>query len=207
MSQRLVWNFEFSTTNTIQLARLVTEEQDEIKWERRFFWSEEDIISLSNIDNSLLDLANYQQKHKEDIYFILPNYDYNIKLRRNELLYKPIINQTSATIGFGHKINLEKIHSQNPIANAERLRLEDIARQARHEGIEVFVKKESFVYKFPTTPNIKLELARLEVKNKIYFSACVEGKSLYLVEFLSDNLLGKQVSCEYVTFLKKILKI
>lgn len=207
MSQRLVWNFEFSTTNTIQLTHLVVDVQDEIKWERRFFWSEEDIISLSSIDNSLLDLANYHQKHKEDIYFILPEYNYNIKIRRNELLYKPVLNQTPSAIGFGHKINLSTIQTLTDIEDSERRQLEDIALKARLDGVEVFVKKESFVYKFPTTPNIKLELARLEVNNKVYFSACIEGKSLYLVELLSDHLLGKQVSCEYVTFLKNILKL
>lgn len=207
MSQRLVWNFEFSTTNTIQLTHLVADERDEIKWERRFFWSEDDIVSLSNIDNSLLDLANYHQKHKEDHYFILPGCNYNIKIRRNELLYKPVRDQTPSTIGFGHKINLNNIETLNDIKDSERRKLGDIALKAHHEGVEVFVKKESFVYKFPTTPSIKLELARLEVMNKVYFSACIEGKSLNLVELLSDHLLGKQVSCEYVTFLKKILKL
>lgn len=207
MSQRFVWNFEFTTTAAVEFPHLAAQRQDEKKWERRFFWSEEEIISLFNIDNSLLDLANYHQKHKEDNYFILPNYNYNIKLRRHELLYKPILDQNLSAVGFGHKINLENIALLTDIDEQERLHLEHIAQKARQDGIEVFVKKESFVYKFSTTPSVKLELARLEVQNKIYFSACVEGKSLPLVEFLSDRLLGKQISCEYVTFLKKILNL
>lgn len=207
MTQRLVWNFEFSTTKTIPLTNLVTDEHDIIKWERRFFWPESEIIHLTCIDNSLLDLANYHQKHKEDYYYILPDSNLNIKLRRNELLYKPILQQTPSATGFGAKINLDAIqHDADTEEDINSDYLFSIAKEAREKGIEVFVKKEAFIYKFPSTPHIKLELARLEVKGHVYFSACIEGKSLYLVELLSDLLLGTQVSCEYVTFLKSIIK-
>ena len=205
MSQRLVWNFEFSTIKETPLIGLIDQAHDDLKWERRFFWSEDQIISLCNIDNTLLDLANYQQKHKEDYYYLLPDCNYNIKLRHNELLYKPVVQQTSSAIGYGMKINLEARTIQNP--DTDCINIEIIAQQAREHGTRVFVKKEAFIYKFPTDPNIKLELARLEVNDKVYFSACIEGKSLYLVETLSELLLGKQVSCEYVTFLKNITKL
>ncbi|KTD52836.1 hypothetical protein [Legionella quateirensis] len=207
MTTRLVWNFEFSTTKTIPLTDLITDEQDEIKWERRFFWSEDEIIHLTCIDNSLLDLANYHQKHKEDSYYLLPDSNLNIKLRRNELLYKPILQHTPSATGFGTKINLDTIHDQTDTAeDVNSDYLGSIALEARQKGIEVLVRKEAFIYKFPTIPHIKLELARLEVKEHVYFSACIEGKSLYLVELLSEHLLGKQVSCEYVSFLKNIIK-
>lgn len=199
MIQRLVWNFEFSTKKEIPISGLVDNEHDHLKWEKRFFWPEDYIISLCNIDDSLLDLANYQQKHKEDYYYLLPHTNYNIKLRRDELQFKPILKQTPSAIGFGIKINLDERGNSSEF--------HQMAHQARKEGTSVFVKKEAFIYKFHTTPNIKLELARLEVKDSVYFSACVEGKSLFLVETLSDLLLGKQVSCEYVTFLKNILKL
>jgi hypothetical protein len=199
MIQRLVWNFEFSHKKEIPLSGLVDNEQDDLKWERRFFWPENQIISLCNIDDSLLDLANYHQKHKEDTYYLLPHSDYNIKTRRDELQFKPVIRRTSSAAGFGIKINLD--------ADDNSPELHEMAHQARKEGITVFVKKEAFIYKFHTHPNIKLELARLEVNNAVYFSACVEGKSLFLVETLSELLLGNQVSCEYVTFLKNITKL
>lgn len=206
MTQRLVWNFEFSTKKTLLPSNPATEEPDELKWERRCFWPDDHIISLCTIDDSLLDLANYQQKHKEDYYYLLPDGNYNIKRRRDELLYKPIVKQSSSAVGFGQKINLEDAEKQVDPANAHYLHLHNILQQVREKGTIIFVKKEAFIYKFPTNPQIKLELARLEVKGKVYFSACVEGKSLYLVETISDLLLGRQVSCEYVTFLKNILK-
>lgn len=207
MNQRLVWNFELSVQKTLPLSNLVDNEHDNLKWEQRFFWSDEQIIKLLAIDNTLLDIANYHQKHKEDYYYLSPYDDYNIKRRRNELLYKPLILKKGSSFGFGAKINIDD--EQNLIALPPNVRtdLQIIAQNAREHGIVVFVKKEEFVYKFHTTPPIKLSLDRLEVNNQVYFSICIEGKSRTLVEKISEHLLGEQVSCEYVTFLKKIMKL
>ncbi|CAM2834460.1 hypothetical protein [Legionella worsleiensis] len=207
MTQRLVWNFEFSANNPVLLSDDAADDQSDVKWERRFFWTEQEIIHLTCIDQALLDLANYQQKHKEDTYYILPDSNLNIKLRRNELWYKPILKETASATGFGTKINLDALHNMPDKGNHLAVDyLNSIAQNARKKGIEVFVKKEAFIYKFHTTPHIKLELARLEVNQNIYFSACIEGKSLSLVEYISEQMLGKQTSCEYVLFLKSILK-
>ncbi|AMP88463.2 TPA: hypothetical protein F7Z80_09725 [Legionella pneumophila] len=207
MMQRLVWNFEFSSEQTTPLTSLGHDVQDSLKWEKRYFWPTEQIIRLNTIDSSLLDLANYQKKHKEDYYYLLPDSDCNIKRRRNELLYKPVIKQSGSTLGFGPKIHLEKSQSLTCHGDIEHMNLQELLNKIKEKGIVVFVKKEAFVFKFPTIPTVKLELARLEVKNKVYFSACVEGRSLTLVETISVLLFGAQSSSEYVTFLKKTLKI
>ena len=205
MTQRLVWNFEFSTKKTLPLLNRVNE-PDHLKWEIRFFWPEEQIVSLHVLDNSLLDIANYQQKHKEDYYYLLPDCTYNIKSRREQILYKPALKQATHAIGYGAKINLEAVADYPSQEPATVLKLQKILRKTQEKGIKVGVKKESFTYKFATTPSVKLELARLEVNNKVYFSVCIEGKSLYLVETINEYLLDKQVSCDYVTFLKSIMK-
>ena len=206
MAQRLVWNFEFSQKKSLPLFNLV-DEASELKWEIRFFWPEDSIISLYNIDDSLLDLANYHQKHKEDIYYLVPHCNYNIKRRRDELLYKPILNQSVNAIGFGTKINLEAVNDYPNQEPDNILHLQNILHQTQTAGKEVRVKKESFIYKFATTPVTKLELDRLEVNNQVFFSACIEGKSLYLVEKINEHLMDKQISCDYVTFLKSIIKL
>lgn len=155
----------------------------------------------------MLDLANYQKKHKEDYYYLLPDSDHNIKQRRNELLYKPVIKQSGSALGFGSKIHLETPQTLPCHGDAGQLNRQELLKKIKEKGIVVFVKKEAFVFKFPTTPTVKLELARLEVKDKVYFSACIEGRSLNLVETISVLLFGTQPSFEYVTFLKKTLKI
>lgn len=208
MNQRLVWNFEFAPkTSSLPEEFLVKKETEELKWEIRFFWPNDEAIVLNAIDNSLLDLANYHQKHRDDYYYLLPNRNYNIKRRRHELLYKPLLKKSELALGFDAKINIDyqteppkTIPHQDPV-------VQEIVQRVGTEGVEAYVRKEAFIYKFPTHPTIKLELARLEVHNKVYFSACVEGKALELVENIAEHLLGKHISCEYVTFLKNILHL
>lgn len=207
MKQRLIWNFELALDESLSLGNLVDEKQDELKWEVRFFWTEDQIITLSTTDRSMLDISNYQQKHKDDYYYVIPDLNYNLKKRRNELLYKPVLKQTKSALGFGHKINLDDERHYPDQDEGSVLHLKNIATIAHERGIVIFVKKEVFMYKFTTIPTTKLELDRIEINNKIYFSACIEGKSLFLVEKLSKYLLGDYISCDYVTFLKTILKI
>ncbi|WP_232220361.1 hypothetical protein [Legionella tunisiensis] len=89
MSKRLVWNFEISNDNLLDKFPLV--ERDEFRWEARFFWPDDTIITLNGLDERFLLLSNYQVKHRQDCYLLLPKCNYNIKRRRSELLYKPLI--------------------------------------------------------------------------------------------------------------------
>jgi hypothetical protein len=208
MIQRLVWNFEFnSNTNLHPLLSLVDQKDEQLKWEIRCFWLDNEVVTLNPIDPLLLDLANYQRKHKEDYYYLLPGKNYNIKRRLNEILYKPLITNANDAAAYAAKITLSPTQSypeQTKLAHPE---LEEIMLLIEKKNVGVHVKKEALISKLPTTPTIKIELARIEILNKIYFSACVEGKSLYLVETIAKHLLGEYVSCEYVAFLKNIIKL
>ncbi|WP_045097334.1 hypothetical protein [Legionella fallonii] len=205
MNQRFIWNFEFSTKIILPLSSFM-EQPDIVKWEIRYFWPEDQIINLHKIDDALLDITCYQQKHKEDCYYLLPNENYNIKYRRNQLLYKPLVKHSNKALGYGTKINLDAV-TDYPDQQQESIdHLQEILHQAQNFGKKINVQKTSFTYKFATTPHVKLELARLKVNDKVYFSACIEGKSLPLVETINKHLLDDQVSCEYVTFLKSIDK-
>ena len=190
MNQRLVWNFEFAPS-AIPLPHgvFIEQETESLKWEIRLFWPDDQIIVLNTIDSTLLDLANYQQKHREDYYYLLSDNDSNIKRRHDELYYKPLVKRASEALGFGAKVKIDSLPGDQ-----------------KKGGTEIYVKKEAMIYKFPTNPTIKLELARLEVLNKIYFSICIEGKSLILVEKIAELLLDKPISCDYITFLKNILQ-
>ncbi|HHT0593433.1 TPA: hypothetical protein ACTXXA_002481 [Legionella anisa] len=201
-NQRLVWNFEFAPKANIPLAHFEDKDDEELKWEIRYFWPDNEPIILNTVDNSLLELANYKQKLREDCYYLLPGQNYNIKKRREQLLYKPLLKQINHAVGYGRKIILERTQDQDLPPE-----LQAMVQQVEKEGIEVFVKKEALIYKFPTQPKVKIELARLEVLQKIYFSVCIEGKSLQIVETISKHLLDEPVSCEYVTFLKNLMQL
>lgn len=203
MNQRLIWNFEFApSTVTLSSNNLEQQEPEPIKWEARFFWPTDEIIVLNTIDNSLLDIAHYRQKHHDDEYYLLASEHYNIKQRHNKLVYKPLIKKTPYAFGFGAKIILTDLQETQQSHSPDELTLHKIALRAAQEGKEVRVKKTAFIYKFATTPTIKFELARLELHDTIYHSACIEGKSQILVERIAELLLGKRNACDYVTFLK-----
>lgn len=204
MNQRLVWNFEFSNIKQPTLNYSVMESEP-LKWEARYFWPEDCVITLSAIEEGLLDLANYHQKHKEDCYYLIPAYDFNIKLRREELLYKPLVTQSTplSICGFGHKHSLRDLDASE---HASMDDLKTIAELVAKAGIRIPVIKESFTYKMTTEPSIKIELSHLDVFNTVYFSLCIEGKSLALVEQITQSILGEKSSSNYTSFLKSLLK-
>lgn len=195
MTDRLVWNFEWTTAKPLLEVDLPLQEKEELKWEKRCFWSGEEIIVLNATNPGLLILSQYEQKNKEDEYYLLPHEEYNIKQRRDELLYKPLIKKTKQLLGFAAKINLSE-HKDK--------KLQNLRERALTQAHVIKVKKEALIYRFPDSPGIKLELARLEINQQIYFTACVEGRSRKWVETLSKHLLGPYVSCDYVSFLKRI---
>lgn len=190
MAQRLVWNFECSTIKPLSLTQLPSEKAEPFKWEARFFWPQDEIITLNVTDESLLDLSLYKQKHRDDVYYLVPDQPYNIKKRRNEILYKPLVKQAPFGLAFESKLVLDDASKASLGVDKARL---------------VPVVKDAFIYSFKTEPTIKLELARLTVANTIYFSACIEGRSANLVEQLTKHSLGEKVSCDYVTFLTGVL--
>lgn len=191
MNQRLIWNFEFcekksSSQGTLEFVLPLPQEVADLKWEIRLFWPSDQIITLYKSEDSLLDLTHYRHKYKEDYYYLLTENNDNIKRRGNKLLYKPLLQGTPYALGYGKKIEREFVPSSYE---------------------EVYVQKEAFLYSFATQPKTKLELARLKVRNQHYFSLCIEGKSLSLVKRISSLLLkDPPIPCDYVTFLKDIIK-
>lgn len=203
MNKRLVWNFEISSDNLLIFNNL-KDIREELRWEARFFWPEDAIIYLNGLDNHFLALSNYEIKHREDQYFLLTDHDFNIKQRRNQLFYKPHLQKKDLLIGYGKKINLAESPPDLILAGSNNLRVTDLLEKLDKNQQIISVSKEALIYKFPSTPTIKLELARLEISKCVYFSLCVEGRSQALVTTLARGLLGTKVSCDYVSFLKQI---
>src|SRR5690242_2047050 len=83
MNQRLVWNFEFSQAKPRLPAIFKKSPKETIKWEVRCFWPENHVVTLHNIDANLLKLSHYELEVKEDIYYLLPDNNFNIKRRGN----------------------------------------------------------------------------------------------------------------------------
>ncbi|MBA3537647.1 MAG: hypothetical protein H0T84_13740 [Tatlockia sp.] len=205
MNTRLVWNFEITNSDLVNFDDL-KESKEEIRWEARYFWPEDAIISLNGLDSRFLDLSNYEVKQRQDCYSLLIDSNYNIKQRRSQLFYKPLLQETDLLRGYGKKINLENYPSEL-ILPGSKLRAAEIVKQLENNQQKIEVAKEALIYKMPSEPTIKLELARMEIFRNIYFSLCVEGRSQNLVATLARQLMPGGHSCDYVSFLKRILAL
>ncbi|MBA2652694.1 MAG: hypothetical protein H0U73_10565 [Tatlockia sp.] len=203
MNMRLVWNFEISNKNPLDLNDL-KDSRDEKRWEARYFWPGNTIINLNGLDTQFLALSNYEVKHRHDCYILLADSNYNIKQRRMQVLYKPLLGKTELLRGYGKKINLADYPPDLILPGSKNLKSSDLLKQLEKNQQVIEVQKEALIYKFTSEPKIKLELARLEIDKKIYLSLCVEGHSQYLVESIARHLLATEVSCDYVSFLKRL---
>lgn len=205
MTTRLVWNFEINQTNFLDFSGL-DDQQDELRWEARYFWPAKTIVCLNGLDKRFLAFSNYKAKHRQDRYALLSRLDYNIKERKGEWLYKPLMTETDLLCGYGKKINLADYPANSHLPGNKNLRASDLLTQiTATDQRYIEVNKEALIYKFPSVPVIKLELARLEFSEKIYFSLCIEGHAQKPVSTLARRLLGQQASCDYVRFLKQAL--
>ena len=203
MNKRLVWNFEINIDNPMQISSPNDIEQNQARWESRFFWPDDQIITLHGLDDHFRELSRYQVKHREDTYFLLPNDDYNLKLRHEQLLYKPILMKSGQSIAYGKKIKIEEQAPTTQLPGCEGKDAQTLIEQINYEGKKIKVEKEAIIYTFGISPITKLELAWLHVANKAYFSASIESRSMQLVESITRQLLGDLFACDYVTFLKK----
>lgn len=203
MNKRLVWNFEICDEHPLDLTNMTPEEPSLWRAEIRYFWEENATIVLHGLDKHFLNLALYKIKERRDLYYLLPNHDYNIKERRSELLFKPLMQDSVGLQEFAKKINLSQSGPKDilpgflPIATGKLLEL------VANESIRVYVEKTALIYKFATEPGIKLELARLTIADKCYFSACLEGRSKNLVTLINKQLFKNETASDYVHFLKK----
>jgi len=204
MNKRLVWNFEINPDIPFQQSTITNVELNEARWEARFFWPEDNIIILNGLSPDFLNLSGYDIKHKNDIYYLLPKADYNLKIRKNELYYKPILMKKSKAIAFGKKIKLSEQDKDSKLLGCEEKSVSSLLEDIKRHGKTIEINKEAISYKFLTSPATKLELSRLKVENKIYFSASIESYSRELVEITTKQLLGSVNTSDYVKFLKRI---
>ena len=202
MNKRLVWNFEINNETPVDLPAEIAEESELLGWEARYFWEEDSYITLHGLNDSFLDLSLYKIKQRNDRYYLIPNQDYNVKQRRDELFYKPLSQNTPACQGFGKKISLSNHPSLEIIPGIAPINTESLLALVHFDSTQIYVEKIALIYKFAIQPRIKLELARLKIADKIYYSVCIEGPSQKLVRGISKQLLNREDSCGYVPFLK-----
>ena len=197
MNKRLAWNFEINSDSVLTFPTANVAEASDSHWESRFFWSDRDIITLSGLDEHFLELSRYKIKHHTDCYHVLPDADYNLKTRHDEITYKPIIQRTKTAIAYGKKIKIATC-----LTNIDGVAPHTLIQRIKTQAHLVYVDKEALIYTLQSHPSSKLELARLSIGTKIYYSVSVESPALSLVEQMTQQIIANSVHCDYVTFLK-----
>lgn len=206
MNKRLVWNFEIDTNSSLKIPNVDNFVQSPNRWESRFFWPEDHIVTLHGLNDDFLKLSHYQIKHRQDTYYLLPHTDYNIKTRHEQLFYKPMLMKKPQAIAYGKKIKIEEDASSLQLPGYEDTNVTKLISYIKNQGVKINVEKEALIYQFNTIPQTKLELAWLCVTNKTYISASIESRSFTLVESMTRQLLGDLPTSDYVTFLGGISK-
>lgn len=195
-SKRFIWQFDLDMQNPIQFP-LQSYEKEPISWEARYFWHEDEIITIHGLTSDFLKPSNYRFKKTHDTYYILPHRTHNLKKRHGKLFYKPLIAERNGLFGFEKKIALDA-QSQKNLHLPALTELIDATR--------IQVKKEVLLHTFKTRPAVKMEIARLAVENQIYMTFCLEANSYSLVDQLRSRLIRDRKTCQYVHWIKNILK-
>lgn len=201
-NHRLMWNFELAAGQPLVMESIPHYPTDIIRWETRFFWPELQCITLHGLSGDFLDLANYEFKNRTDSYYLLPDGDLNLKKRREELIYKPLINTDDGCFGYGKKVDLLSETPTELVLADPVLTVAELINKLRAEGQLIHVEKTVAKCKLPTQPAIKLEFARLNIRGEVFFSFCVEGRSLELVKYLRNHLIKGAIACDYIHFLR-----
>jgi len=207
MNKDLIWNFAFNEQTKVEfdtsLLLKPSESSGPIKWEVRFFWSEGEQCNLNALTDAEVALALYEPKNHKDYYYLIPGYEYNLKKRYEKIFYKPLVERSGRALGFGAKQILEP--SSEELSQKDLLATQ-MLEHINQRSIELYVQKEAFVYSFPSSPKTKLELGRVEVLNKVFYTACVEGRSYALVEQIAHHLAPQHQATDYVHFLQQLVQ-
>jgi hypothetical protein len=186
MTQRLIWNFEITPeASSTHMPRKI--DKSPYNWEARHFFTQHEIIVMPI--NILL--SEGKLKHHSDQYFIHHIVPQNIKYRKNNWLYKKLIDQQNGLSAFDKKEILP-----NP-PNLD-------------EGRKFIIEKEALSIKLHDDPEIILELSYIQISSaqntaaEIYYSACIEGKSSTLVNEFNQIIFKNHPMQNYTDFLKNL---
>lgn len=161
------------------------------------------MVCLHSLNDDYLDLSRYESKHREDTYHVLAAFNFNIKVRRGELLYKPLLEETALLLGFGKKIPLHEQPPDMVLPGTDGLSARQLLELVEKNSNIITVEKDALVLKLADEPTIKLELSRLKMGSDIFFSACIEGRAQGLVQAIAEHVFPGQMPSDYVHFLKQ----
>lgn len=205
-----VWNFSLNVESLAAIKELDLSAyavDPKLKWERRFFWQEEDEITLVGLPESFLNFDEYRFKKRHDCYILnIPNHR-NVKIRNQKIANKPLLIEENNLFGYAKK---EKFAFEAPESQAIVPELtawdSKIPIQSYLSEYYTLVPtyKEAFIYTLCPDLKARFELTRIKLGTKHYFSFCVEAKNKALVQRLSDTMAPNQIAKDYLQFIEEV---
>lgn len=181
--KRFIWQFELALQAQPfwqSFASEQVQQQAGVSYEQRFFWSEQEVISLAGLTEKALSLASYQIETKRDIYLLNTSFE-NIKLRKHKLHIKQRHQQLGKTAAY-HQKQKHHISKDGPfVQSALQLpfTLAQDKRQARQQILascaHLIVDKEALLLETGRDSKLSIEFARIQLSEKVAYSLAIES--------------------------------
>lgn len=209
-SKPLVWNFSLhDDSNPVSRIDFQSFEPDsKVKWEQRFFWTQDSTIEISGLSHDFLHLAKYQFKTRQDTYILKEPDKPNIKLRNHKIAYKPFLCVEDQVYGYAKK---QKFEPSDPKLIQLLPKLEGWDQTS---SIETYLPKhyplvetykEAFILELDHKLKAKVEFARMTLQAHPFYSFCIEAKSKALVKHIRAQMLNHSTPISYPQFIENQL--
>ncbi len=201
-----IWNFyiNISDFNQSNLFSCETSEkiakEDKAKWEARYFFPIETPIVLNWPHSLPFSFHFAKAKTHEDTYIIHPEHVINLKKRRSDIYYKPLIKKKQGLFYFGKK---EAIDENNPIKLSQTTQLD--STRIQNEGTLIALTKNVLKFNYDHPMRCQLEFGWFISQEKNYSTFGIESKSFETVRTLSSFILPNEKKTDYINFLKENL--
>ena len=211
-TKHFIWNFSLDSASDTLHDLLSHEPQvskEALKWEVRFFFSEDEEIILRHLGSQFLWCSHYRFTTHKDVYILSPEHDRNIKYRKKALAFKPLVRQEDGLCAYRKKERykakeIPAFWAQHfPDISFDAMLMEDTSDRESYRSILVY--KEALVHRFSGHTGAKIELSRIACLDRTFTSVCIESNSKVLTHALRTAIIPGATSISYVQFLKRIM--
>lgn len=196
-------------------ARACLPKKRRIVWEWRSFWKENcPPIPLRMAPFNISSLSDFENVILEDTYVSIGENLLNLKIRKERLVYKPVIEEYGKILAFGPKKKFEFPLGWNKLYPLfPRLRYykevlfspHDLVLCLQESGYQAtLVPLQKNAYRYKITENLQLELSHITAYGRHWYSLCVEGLSVTQVRECAHLIISQKGELMgYAEFLNK----
>jgi hypothetical protein len=193
----------------------VIPKKQQIGWEWRSFWPEDcSPIPVHLVPFPISSLNDFESITFQDTYISIKKSLLNLKIRKEKLVYKPVIEKYDYLLAFSPKkkfpfpLGWKELYSLFPrllyykgvILSPHDLVL--CLQESHYQSCLISLQKNTCRYEI--TEDLRLELSQIMVHDQLWYSVCIESLSITQVRECADLMIpqkGKLMG--YAEFLNK----